>query len=153
MASPKYQGIKDKSFPRFMLKNSCEVRLIAGEYKKEVGPCFTRTKMKVLELTSTREDEIKIDLPEMTNTVLMILRGSIKIDENTYHEKEILACSRKGKRLSIKISKDAKILLLNGEPIEEPIFAYGPFVMNTRDEVVQAFHDYQSGKMGHLDRN
>ena len=70
--------------------------------------------------------------------------------KNLTEKKAILALSREGEDLLVRGEKGSKVLVLNAEPIDEPIFAYVPFVMNTREEVVQAFDDYQSGKMGRL---
>ena len=150
MSSPNYQGVKDQQFTRFILGSSCEGRLIAGEVEEKKGPCSTHTAMNVFDLSFQSQESISIQLEEKTNTVLFVLRGSIEIDKKSYGEKEILALSREGEDLLVRGEKGSKVLVLNAEPIDEPIFAYGPFVMNTREEVVQAFDDYQSGKMGHL---
>ncbi len=150
MSSPRYQGVKDKDFPRFMMGENCEGRLIAGEVDKKNGPCLTHSPINVFDLSFSRNEEISLPVGEGTNTVIFVLRGKIEIDSTNYHQKELLVFSREGQEIRIKGEAKSKILVLNGEPIDEPIFAYGPFVMNTREEIIEAINDYQSGKMGHL---
>ena len=78
------------------------------------------------------------------------MRGELEIENNLYKDKNILVFDREGNQLSFNVSDDFKGLILNGEPINEPIVAHGPFVMNTEEEIYQAFSDYKNGKMGSL---
>ena len=150
MAAPRYQGIKDKEFPRFSLSKNCEGRLIAGEMQNKNGPCLSHSPINVFDLTFNQTDDIEINLKKGTNTVIFVLRGQIELENKSYSEKNLLAFSRDGELIKLNAKASTKILVLNGDPIDEPIFAYGPFVMNTRDEIIEAINDYQSGKMGHL---
>ena len=150
MTQPRYQGVNDQQFPRFKKGTFCEGRLIAGVMESIQGPCQTHTTINVFDLTFNQSEKIDLKLNEGTNTVIFILKGEIEIDSKKFSSKELLAFSREGELIEISGTQNTKILVLNGDPIDEPIFAYGPFVMNTRDEIIQAIHDYNSGKMGHL---
>ena len=78
------------------------------------------------------------------------MRGELEIENKTFKDKNILIFEREGDEINFKVSEDFKGLILNGEPIEEPIIAHGPFVMNSKEEIYQAFSDFQNGKMGSL---
>ena len=150
MSTPRYQGVKDKDFPRFKLGENCEGRLIAGEVENKNGPCLSHSPINVFDLTFNQDEDVELNLKEATNTVLFVLRGQVELESKSYGAKNLFAFSREGEKIKIHAQADTKILVLNGEPIDEPIFAYGPFVMNTRQEIIEAINDYQSGKMGHL---
>ena len=78
------------------------------------------------------------------------MSGEIEIENNTFKDKNILIFEREGNEVAFKVANDFKALILNGDPIDEPIVAHGPFVMNTKEEIYKAFTDYQNGKMGSL---
>ena len=96
------------------------------------------------------KSQISLKIEEKINTILVILRGNIQVESKSYKDKSVIVFSQKGKLLKFKTSKNFKALLLNGEPIDEPIVSYGPFVMNNKKEIEQAITDYQNGKMGNL---
>ena len=148
MSKPRYQGVKDKDFPRFELGEHCTGRLMAGDIQNKKGPCLTHTPINVFDLTFEGEDDIELSLSSGSNTVIFVLRGEVSIEQNKYAKKNLIAFSREGRLLKYLETKNCKVLVLNGEPIDEPIFAHGPFVMNTREEIIQAINDYQSGKNG-----
>ena len=150
MTTPKYQSIEKKKIPIIKLTNQLEMRLIAGDFKKKKGPANTFTKIKIMDFIGKNKSEASIRLEKNTNTILLILKGSIKIQSKTYDDKSVIVFDQNGTKLNFKTSENFKALLLNGEPIDEPIVSYGPFVMNTKQEINQAIMDYQNGKMGNL---
>ena len=85
-----------------------------------------------------------------TNSILLILNGEITLSKNEYTKNSILIFDKEGETLTFRSSKDFRGLLLNGAPIEEPMVAHGPFVMNTKEEIIQAIQDYEEGTMGTL---
>ena len=153
MGPHRYQGIKDNEFPRIDLNPKAKVRLIAGDFLGKSGPCLTHSKMTVFDLDLNAGSNCEFELDEGTNTLIFVLRGKLKVQDEELKELSLAVFDRGGKIVRLQANenhKNIKLLILNGDPIEEPIFAYGPFVMNTREEVVKAIEDYNEGKMGKL---
>jgi len=152
MADAGYQGILDRDIPRIALKdNAGSVRLIAGEFDGQRGPARTFTPIDVWDLRLNAGKLLSLDLHEGRNTALVVLRGSVRINGlESAHPGQLALFEREGERLTLEASEDAVILLLSGEPIDEPIVGHGPFVMNTEQEIHQAFADYQSGRFGRM---
>jgi redox-sensitive bicupin YhaK (pirin superfamily) len=147
MTAPRYQSLENKDIVNINLSDTSELRVIAGSYNDKKGPAKTFTNINVYDLASS-EDNIKLPLSDGTNTLLLIMRGSATIDDKEYPEKTIVIFNQRGDHINFKTSKDFKALILNGDPINEPVVAHGPFVMNSKEEIIQAMTDYQNGKMG-----
>lgn len=150
MTKPKYQGIKSESIPVCKIGEHSHCRVFAGEFEGKKGPASTFTKINMYDIYGEKSDHLHINIPKNTNTILLVLKGKITHQSKEYDEQNILIFDRQGDELEFKTSNNFKALLLNGEPINEPIFAHGPFVMNTREEIIQAIDDFQKGKMGRL---
>ncbi len=105
----------------------------------------------MFDIRLTAGTETVLTLPDGYNTGIVVLKGAVSIN-GTHKAKavEIAVFEQKGETITVKAEEDATILVLNGEPIQESIFAYGPFVMNTKEEIIQAIDDYNNGKMGRL---
>ena len=88
----------------------------------------------------------------MVHTAVLVLKGDVAVngESSLKGEARIATLSQDGERIVLEAKEDSTLLVLSGEPINEPVFSYGPFVMNTRDEIMQAVRDYNDGKMGHL---
>jgi len=97
-------------------------------------------------------ERFELALPAGQNAAVVLLKGKVKLNGTTALEEDALIAvlSPDGDAVSVDVSEDATLLVLSGEPINEPVASYGPFVMNTREELVQAVEDYRNGKMGHL---
>ena len=94
---------------------------------------------------------LTLDVPEGRNVILAVLRGALKINGTSIAiGGQAVLLDRDGDSVSLEATEDTTMLILNGEAIPEPVVGYGPFVMNTREEIMQAINDYQDGKMGHL---
>ncbi len=94
---------------------------------------------------------VELEVPENFTTALVVLDGRIRLPEGeTVHPDEVALFEREGEKLRFEAKQDGKLLLLNGQPLQEPVVGYGPFVMNTRAEIRQAFEDYQNGRMGRI---
>lgn len=150
MTRPKYQSIKSEEIPTIKLSENSEIRVIAGEYEGTKGPSSTFTPINIFDLKTINEENFNFTLKEDSNTVLLILRGEAQVDGEKAIESSVLVFDHGGDKLSFKASSNFKGLLLNGESIDEPMVAHGPFVMNTKQEIAQALKDYQNGKMGTL---
>jgi redox-sensitive bicupin YhaK (pirin superfamily) len=150
MTAPKYQSIKNNDVPKLRLSEETSLNVVAGEYENELGVCSTYSPINVYTIDIDSRDEFALELSEGTNTIVLNLEGDISINDTKLSSSELLIFEREGKKLDIKSNSKAKVLVLNGEPIDEPIVAHGPFVMNTEDEIYKAILDYQSGNMGKL---
>ena len=152
MADAGYQTIVDGDIPVLPLANNAgQLRLIAGEFAGTRGPARTFTPIDVWDLRLNAGKPVTLDLHEGRNTALVILRGTVMVNGGEVARQGQLALfERDGSQLTLEASDDAKVLLLSGEPIDEPIVGHGPFVMNTEEEIHQAFADFHSGKFGQM---
>lgn len=153
MSTPKYQAIKNESIPRFQLENNGgEVEVIAGEYNGVKGAASTFTPVHMLNAKLNTGTSASFHFPAHYNTVLLVIEGTITVNNNEKVPTDHLALfENKGEAFSITADEDAVVLVLSGEPIDEPIAAHGPFVMNTREELIEAFNDFNQGKFGYLE--
>ena len=154
MAKAGYQGISNAQIPRIELPAAAgSVRVIAGEYENKKGAARTFSPLNVWDVRLKAGHSFKLSLTEGHTTALFVLNGKLRLDNGEEVSTSDLALmEREGTKLSIAAVEDTTLLFLNGEPLNEPIVGYGPFVMNTEGEIRQAFADFQSGKMGRLER-
>lgn len=152
MADPGYQTLLDADIPSIALKNNAgRLRLIAGEFDGQTGPARTFTPIDVWDLRLNGGQVLTLDLHEGRNTALVILRGTVQVNGlESVGEGQLVLFERQGNQITLQASADAVVLLLSGEPIDEPIVGHGPFVMNTEQEIHQAFADFQSGRFGRM---
>jgi quercetin 2,3-dioxygenase len=152
MTPPRYQAILNAEIPAVALANDAGVlRVIAGQYGEFKGPANTFSPMNVWDLQLRAGQPITIAAKEGWNTALIMLNGQIKVNgEGVAQDGEMVVLSASGADVSIEALTDASVLLLSGEPINEPVVGYGPFVMNTRREIEQAIADFNSGKFGQM---
>ena len=152
MAPPGYQGITAGQIPEVALPGAAgTLRVIAGEYASAQGPARSFTPMNVWDLRLRDGHRVAFDLPAGHTTALFVLHGSLRIDgKHTIRAAELAVMERDGSRLEFEVSEDATVLLLNGEPLNEPVVGYGPFVMNTQAEIVQAIDDFNNGRFGQI---
>ena len=153
MARPGYQGITDAQIPKVDLPGGGFVRVIAGDYTGAKGPARTFSPMNVWDVRVKAGEAVNFHLPAGHTTALFVLKGALRIGGEggqTVKEAELAVMERDGSELAFEAVQDTTLLLLNGQPTNEPIVGYGPFVMNTEAEIRQAFVDFQSGRMGRL---
>ena len=152
MTAPRYQAILNSEIPAVALANGAgTVRVIAGQYENAQGPAQTFTPMNVWDLRLTASSSATAPIRAGWNTALIVLKGQIKVNhERTVKDGAMVVLSAHGSDCFIESISDASVLLLSGEPIDEPVEGYGPFVMNTRGEIEQAIHDFNSGKFGEM---
>ena len=106
--------------------------------------------INLYDIVSKENRKISLKFKSGTNTVILIMSGELEIEKQTFKDKNVLIFEQEGNEVAFKVANDFKGLILNGDPIDEPIVTHGPFVMNTKEEIYQAFSDYQNGKMGSL---
>lgn len=143
-----YQGIVSADIPVVDLPDGAgKGRVIAGELLNTKGPARTFTPINVWDLRLTRDADLTLDLPEGHTAMLVVLTGHVTVNGGQEAgEAEVILLSREGHDVSIHANGDAMVLVLTGEPIDEPIVGYGPFVMNSEDEIRQAIDDFNSGR-------
>ena len=150
-ATPGYQSITDAQIPSVALADDAgRLRVIAGSYNSRTGPARTFTPIEVWDLRLNAEKGISLTPPTGQNVTVIVLDGEVTINGSTSLAGP--ATARLGNEGGIRIdaATSAKLLILSGEPIGEPVAAYGPFVMNTQAEIHQAIAEFQSGKFGTL---
>jgi len=152
MAAPGYQTILDRDIPNIALPDDAgRLRLIAGEFAGQKGPSHTFTPIDVWDLRLNAGKLLTLNLHEGRNSALVLLKGAVQINGvETAAVGQLVLFERDGRQLTLEASEDAVVLLLSGEPIDEPIVGHGPFVMNTEQEIHQAFADFQSGRFGQM---
>jgi quercetin 2,3-dioxygenase len=152
MDPPRYQGITDSQILRKDLPDGAgQVRVIAGQWGAVNGPAKTSSPVNVWDLRLKAGARARFDAIEGQTTALFVLKGRVRFpDGKAAGEAELAVLEREGTQWSVEAESEATVLVLGGEPLGEPIVGYGPFVMNTPEEIRQAFSDFQSGKMGRL---
>jgi redox-sensitive bicupin YhaK (pirin superfamily) len=128
------------------------VRVIAGEYKGATGPAHTFSPMQVWDVRLHGGETTAFTLRDGDTAALFVLEGSVRIADHSgdIGEATLVVFDRAGSTIALEALADTKVLLLSGQPIDEPIVGYGPFVMNSEAEIQQAMLDYQGGRMGRI---
>ncbi|CNE55939.1 pirin family protein [Yersinia nurmii] len=152
MAAPGYQAILNQDIPSVELPdNAGRVRVIAGEFGTHSGPARTFSPLNVWDMRLNQGSVSEISLPEGWNTALIVLHGTIMVNgESMGREAEMVLLDSVGSHLTIEANNDAVLVLLSGEPINEPIVGYGPFVMNSETEIKEAIKDFNDGRFGQM---
>ncbi len=151
MGPPRYQGIVDADIPSVALPDGAgRARVIAGEFAGQRGPARTFTPVTLLDIRLAKDKQVELALPTGYNAGVLVLDGALVAEGTRAGAADFVEFSRDGETILLTASEDAKLLLMAGKPIAEPIAGYGPFVMNTPAEIQQAIIDFQSGRMGAL---
>ena len=150
---PRYQDIRRDSIPVVNLPDHAgSLRIIAGAHHTTYGPAETFTPINVWDMQLNPRASTTLDLPAESNTLVLILQGDATLNDDKLTTLQGALLSRDGESIYVAAGNTgATVLILNGEPINEPVVAHGPFVMNTRNEIKQAMADYQAGRMGRLE--
>jgi quercetin 2,3-dioxygenase len=152
MDPPGYQAITaDRIGVARLPDGSGEVRVIAGEYRGVRGPAKTHTPVTMLDIRLEGNGRAELDVPARHNAALLVMKGDVTVGGESASENEFVVFANDGERIAVEAGPEAHLLLLAGEPIDEPVVSYGPFVMNTEGEIRQAMLDFQAGKFGELE--
>jgi len=149
LAPAKYQAIPRDAVVDVPF-NGGRARIIAGEFDGTKGPATTFTPINLWDVRLDADAEVTLPLPKGHTTMIAVLSGHVTIDGKGIGEAEIARLSRDGEGVPVRADGDAMLLVLTGEPIDEPVFGYGPFVMNTEVEIQEAITEFNSGKFGVL---
>jgi quercetin 2,3-dioxygenase len=148
MTQPKYQEIRKNDIP-ILAENKVTHRLVSGNWNGQKGIVDTFSPMIIIQTSILSGGKTYIPIPDNFNACIYILSGKIILNDNfDYSAGKMIYFTNKGDGIGIEGLSDTEILVLCGEPIEEPLAQYGPFVMNSQTEIMEAMRDYQMGKMG-----
>ncbi|MBT6726050.1 MAG: pirin family protein [Deltaproteobacteria bacterium] len=151
MTPPRYQSFEKGDFPIIDHGNhEITVKVIAGNFSTVTSPVKTFSPINMYELNGPSSSQLEIQLPVGSNTLVFQLSGKSSIGDRQIEKGNLAILSKSGDSFKLELLEESKVMILNGEPLGEPVAAYGPFVMNTRQELMEAFKDFQSGKMGQL---
>jgi len=151
MTQPKYQSIEYKDIPTLLCDDKNTVlEIIAGEYNGMKGIASTFTPMNVWNCRGNAQTSTILTLPQYFNTCMIVLDGTVRINDQAVEPHHFVLFQNDGSDISLQADEHFLCLLLSGEPITETLVPYGPFLMNTKEEIIQAFEDFRNGKFGHL---
>lgn len=152
MTPPNYQAITDADIPSVALPGDAgRVRVIAGEFDGQRGPAHTFSPMSVWDLRLAAGKQLELRVPDGHTLAVVVLHGSLRVNSaQNVADAQFALFDQAGTTVSLSANDDAVVLVLGGEPLDEPIEGYGPFVMNTRQEIHDAVQDFRSGRFGQM---
>ncbi len=152
MGAPGYQTLLDADIPSVDLPGGAgRVRVIAGRFDGRAGPARTHTPMDVWDICLQQGHHAELPVADGRTLALVVLKGSVRINGGSpVGEAQLVTFDRAGTDVFVDADSDATVLLLSGEPIDEPVVGYGPFVMNSQAEIAQAVNDFNSGRFGQI---
>ncbi|MFV0389263.1 MAG: pirin family protein [Pyrinomonadaceae bacterium] len=153
MTDPNYQAITNGEMGRYELSNgNGEVEIIAGEFEGVKGPATTFTPINLFNLKPKKDAEFEFELPENHSASVLVIDGKAQFNESeSVPQNDFVLFENEGERIKVRAEEDSVLLVMSGEPLNEPVASYGPFLMNTQEEIRRAIMDFQSGKFGYLD--
>lgn len=153
LSNPKYQAITNSQINRFILENGQgEIEVIAGQFKNIKGAASTFSPINLFNAKLNKGAKTEFNFPAKFNTALLVIEGNITVNDSELVKVDhFVLFENKGETFTVLANEESTVLFLSGEPINEPIAAHGPFVMNTREEIMQAYDDFNKGKFGYLE--
>jgi quercetin 2,3-dioxygenase len=152
MSKPHYQSLTKAAIPVVNFADGGYARIIAGELNGTKGPANTFTPINLWDVGLKAGERVELQLPEGHNASVVLRKGDVTINRDSAVKGEVLIAvlSPEGESIVLEAKADTSLVILTGEPILEPVASYGPFVMNTREEIIQAVKDFESGRFGQL---
>ncbi len=151
LTPPKYQAITATQMGKAVLPNDKGVvNVIAGNFNGVNGPASTFTPINLWDIRLKKDAELATNIPASHNSAILVVNGSAEVNGEHAPLHSFVLFKNEGEEIQIKTTEDSVLLLLSGEPINEPVAQYGPFVMNTQEELYEAIEEFQSGKFGAL---
>ncbi len=153
MTAPKYQAIEAEGIPVIQFDDGAgHIRVIAGQFAEQTGPASTFSPVNVWDGALKAGHAQYIHVPVDHNTLVVVLEGEMSLNgSQKVADHSIVLFANDGKaEIQLEATTDAKFLVLTGKPLNEPIQGHGPFVMNSKNEIIQAFSDFNSGKFGEI---
>jgi redox-sensitive bicupin YhaK (pirin superfamily) len=152
MTAPRYQELTASAMTRVPIENG-EVEIIAGEYNGKKGPALTFSPVNLLNLHLREKARCPVEFPQHFNTAMLVIKGSILVNGQAASSDQLVLLKNDGEEIEVESKEQSIVLVLSGEPLNEPISAYGPFLMNSWAEIEQAVIDFNEGKFGVLSDN
>jgi redox-sensitive bicupin YhaK (pirin superfamily) len=154
MIPPKYQHIRSEQMPVIQDESgNINLKVVAGKLEDKQGLVSTQTDVNVFMIETSGAGIMDIEIPKSHESCVYLLDGEVKINDANVLSKgqnQILVFNTDGDTIKFEATKESKLLLLSGAPINEKVTQYGPYVMNTQTEILEAMRDYKQGKMGYL---
>jgi redox-sensitive bicupin YhaK (pirin superfamily) len=151
MTNPKYQAITHDMFGKFPFDHGKGlVNVIAGEFRGMKGAANTFSPVHLYNIQFYEKSELTLSTPANFNTCLIVIDGTVGVNNHPAEENQLVLFENQGTDFKIKCNAPATVLILSGEPLNEPIYAYGPFLMSTEEEIRQAYDDFNKGMFGYL---
>ena len=151
MTAPRYQTLLNADVPSVELPDGAgRVRVIAGSFEAAQGPAKTFTPINLYDVRLNASHRVAFDLGEGHGGGVFVLKGEVTVNGRNAVGEDLVVFEREGTRVVVEAQQDALILVMSGAPIDEPIAGYGPFVMNTQQEIQQAITDLRAGRMGRI---
>ncbi len=154
MMTPNYQHLEDEQIPKlFSDDKKIQLNVVAGNQKGVVGNIKTQTAVNVFTANAAENGQIEIEIPENHQSLIYLLDGEILVNDTAVLQKaanQMVTFNQDGNTVKFEAKAKSTLLILSGEPINEKVTQYGPYVMNTQTEILEAMRDYQQGKMGYL---
>ncbi len=153
MTAPAYQAIENHKLGKYVLdKGKGQVEVISGSFKGVSGPAKSFVPIDLFNISLVKDSFIDFSLPENHNTGLLVIQGEIRVNnEISAAESSFVLFKNLDELIQIEASHNCKVLVMSGEPIDEPLVSRGPFLMNTMEEIKQAWEDFYNGKFGFLE--
>ncbi|MCB2112994.1 MAG: pirin family protein [Parvularculaceae bacterium] len=149
LTPPRYQAITRDMIPEATFDGG-RARIVAGAFNSTIGPASTFTPINLWDVRLVADADVSLPAPDGHTTMIAVLSGRITMDGESVGEGEIARLTRDGDGVALRADGDAMLLVLTGEPIDEPVVGRGPFVMNTEDEIREAIAEFNSGEFGAL---
>jgi redox-sensitive bicupin YhaK (pirin superfamily) len=147
MTPPAYQAITREEIPVVKVEGAA-VRVIAGKFLETEGAAKTFSQVNLWDVRLDADSEVSFEIPEGHNAMVAVLSGHVSLGERDIGAAEIARLSMEGSRVKVRANGESQLLVLTGEPFDEPVAGYGPFVMNTQAEIRQAIEDFNQGRFG-----
>lgn len=152
MSAPHYQSLLNENIPKIILDDQASyIRVVAGELNQTTGIAKTFTAMNVFDIHLVKDQQITLPAAEGATTLIYLRKGKVQFssDEESLEEQAMAIMSSLGTGVQINALENCDLLFLSAQPLNEPINGQGPFVMNSYDEILQAYDDIKTGKFGH----
>ncbi len=151
MEKPAYQTLLHEEMGVKELVDGSRVEVVAGAFQDVKGPAYTHSVVNLMNAKLKPGGKVEFSYPESQNTALLVVKGNVVVNGTAVKTDHFVKFAHEGEAFVVEASEDATVLVMSGEPLREPIASYGPFVMNTKAELYQAFEDFRAGKFGYLE--